>query len=93
MQPDPQVQSYLVAAGLVVAGIFGVVAVWKLTKSLLKLVFWFLALVAVATVVWWLLEREGLAPRLPPPAPTRTVPAKQVAAAVARARFPPFPWG
>ena len=37
MQADPQVQSFLVAAGLVVAAILGVVVVWKLAKSLLKL--------------------------------------------------------
>ncbi len=65
MSPDPQTQSYLVALGLVVVGIFGVVVVWKITKSLFKLAFWLAALCAVAILGWWLLAKEGLLP--PPP--------------------------
>ena len=81
MQPDSQVQSYLVAAGLVAVGLLGIVVVWKLTKSLLKLLFWFFALTAVAAAAWWLLTKEGLAPPLRPPEPAKPVPAKHVVAA------------
>lgn len=81
MQSNPQFQSFLVAAGLVVVGLFGVVVAWKITKSLFKLAFWFLALVVVIVTAWWLLAREGLLPTLPlqetprpaPAVPTQTV--------------------
>lgn len=75
MPQPPETQSYLVAAGLVVVGCFGLVVVWKLTKSLFKLVFWFAALLAVATAAWWLLARAGLLPPLPAIAPHQTAPA------------------
>ncbi|HTH47174.1 MAG TPA: hypothetical protein VMB21_06660 [Candidatus Limnocylindria bacterium] len=65
MLQHPQTQSYLVAVGLVLVGLFGLVVVWKITKSLIKLAFWLVALGAVACLAWWLLAKEGVLP--PPP--------------------------
>ena len=66
-------QSYLVTAGLVVVGCFGLLVAWKLTKSLFKLAFWFAALLVIAAAAWWLLAKEGILPPLPPTAPQPTV--------------------
>lgn len=65
MQSGPPAQSILVAAGLVVVGLLGIVVAWKITKSLFKLAFWSLAMGAVAFAAWWLLAREGILPPLP----------------------------
>ena len=39
MSLNPEAQSFLIAVGLVIVGIFGVVVVWEITKSLFKLAF------------------------------------------------------
>ena len=65
MSSNPQAQSFLIAVGLVIVGIFGVVVVWKITKSLFKLAFWLAALAAVALLAWWLLAKEGVLPPSP----------------------------
>ena len=77
MHSDPQVHSFLIAAGLVVVGLLGVVVVWKITKSLFKLAFWFVALGAVAALAWWLLAREGILPPLPIQEAPKPVPVGQ----------------
>lgn len=59
------VQGYLISAGLVVVAVIGLVVVWKVTKSLLRLAFWFAALVAVLIAGWWLLGKFGIL--APPP--------------------------
>ena len=81
MASDPQTQSYLVALGLVVVGLFGVVVVWKIAKSLFKLVFWLAALLAVITLAWWLLAREGIVPSPQPVGPPPHSPASNPMAA------------
>ncbi|HAB14902.1 MAG TPA: hypothetical protein DCE44_00480 [Verrucomicrobiales bacterium] len=58
-------QGYLIAAGLVVVAMIGLVVIWKVTKSLVRLLFWFVALLAVAIAAWWLLGKFGIL--APPP--------------------------
>lgn len=70
---DPQVHSAAVAAGLVVAGLLGLVVVWKITKSLVKLLLWLAVLLLLAGGTVWLLGEAGVMPRpatwlAPPPA-------------------------
>ncbi len=65
MLQHPQTQSFLVAVGLVIVGLLGLVVVWKITKSLFKLAFWLAALSAVAALAWWLLAKEGVLPAPP----------------------------
>ena len=71
---EPQVQTFAVAASLVVLGLLGLVVVWKITKSLLKLAFWLAALVALGAGAVWLLAESGVLPKpatwfqSPPPA-------------------------
>lgn len=77
MQTNPQAQSILIAAGLVVIGLLGIVVVWKITKSLFKLAFWFLALGVVTAAAWWLLAREGIVPPLPQMEPAKSTPVVQ----------------
>ena len=77
MQPTSEGHSFLIAAGLVVIGLLGIVVVWKITQSLFKLAFWFLALGVVAAAVWWLLAREGILPPLPQMEPAKPAPAVQ----------------
>lgn len=60
---EPQVQNFAVAAGLVVLGLLGLVVIWKITKSLLKLVFWLVALLVLGAGVLWLLGESGVIPR------------------------------
>lgn len=60
---EPQVQNFAVAAGLVVLGLLGLVVIWKITKSLLKLVFWLVALLALGAGALWLLGEAGVIPR------------------------------
>jgi hypothetical protein len=60
-----QVQSFAIAAGLVVVGLLGLVILWKVTKSLFTLAFWFAAAAAIAVAGWWLLAKEGILPPLP----------------------------
>ena len=50
MADDPQLRSFLVAAGLVVAAVVLLVAFWKITQSLLKLCFWAAVLAVIALV-------------------------------------------
>jgi hypothetical protein len=56
------VQNYGVAAGLVVIGLIGLYIVWKLTKSAIKLIFWFALLVGILAAAVWLLEKGGFLP-------------------------------
>ncbi|MBX3731304.1 MAG: hypothetical protein KF791_01775 [Verrucomicrobiae bacterium] len=58
-------QNIAVAVGLAVAALCGLVVVWKVTKSLLILLFWLAAGLAVAVAAWWLLARQGILPPLP----------------------------
>lgn len=58
-------QGYLIAAGLVVVAMIGLVVIWKVTKSLVRLLFWVAALLAVAAAAWWLLWKFGIL--APPP--------------------------
>ncbi len=62
-----EAKAYLLAAGLVVVALCGLVVVWKVTKSLLSLLFWFASLVVLAFGAWWLLAQFGILP--PPPLP------------------------
>lgn len=70
---EPQVQTFAVAAGLVLLGLLGLVVVWKITKSLLKLAFWLVALLLLGAGTVWLLGEAQIIPRpatwlAPPPA-------------------------
>jgi hypothetical protein len=56
------VQNYGVAAGLVVVGLIGLYIAWKLTKSAVKLIFWFALLVLLLAAAGWLLEKGGFLP-------------------------------
>ncbi|MEN9674494.1 MAG: hypothetical protein RIS76_390 [Verrucomicrobiota bacterium] len=58
-------QSFGIAAGLVVVGLFGLVIVWKVTKSLFTLAFWVAAALVIAVAAWWLLAKQGILPPLP----------------------------
>jgi len=60
---DPQVQNAAVAVGLVVLGLLGLVVIWKITKSALKLMFWLAALVLLSAGVLWLLGEAQIIPR------------------------------
>lgn len=56
MIPAP-LQNGLVLAGLVAVGILGLVVVWQITKSLIKLLFWLVALGLLVTGVLYLIDR------------------------------------
>lgn len=58
-------QSIAVAVGLVVVGLLGLVVVWKVTKSLVSLLFWIAAAAVIALSAWWLLSRQGILPPIP----------------------------
>lgn len=58
-------KSFGIAAGLVVVALIGLVIVWEVTKSLVKLIFWILAAVVVLAAAWWLLAAKGILPPLP----------------------------
>jgi hypothetical protein len=60
-------QSVAIAAGLVIVAIFGLVVVWNLTKSLVKLLLCVAALAVLGFAGWWLLAKQGMVP--PPPVP------------------------
>ncbi len=81
MADDPQVRSFLVAAGLVVAAVVGLVVFWKITKSLLKLLFWAAVLVVIVAGIAWLLAQEGIIPSWAPPAPVKSAPVNRTAVA------------
>lgn len=55
-------QSFGIAAGLVVVALFGLVVVWKVTKSMVTLLFWLVAAVLIAAAAWWLLAKQGILP-------------------------------
>jgi hypothetical protein len=59
---DPEVRTYLIAAGLVVVALLGLVVVWKVAASFLRLFFWILILGFLLAAGWWLLYRQGLVP-------------------------------
>jgi len=60
---DPQVQNAAVAVGLVILGLLGLVVIWKITKSVLKLMFWLAALVLLSGGALWLLGEAQIIPR------------------------------
>lgn len=60
-------KSFGIAAGLVVVALIGLVIVWEVTKSLVKLILWILAAVLVLAAAWWLLAAKGILPPLPSP--------------------------
>lgn len=66
---DPEARTYLIAAGLVVVALLGLVVVWKIAASFFRLFFWIIALGLLLAAGWWLLYRQGLVP-----APDWTVP-------------------
>lgn len=69
-------QSVAIAAGLVVVAIFGLVVVWNLTKSLVKLLLCVAALSVLGFAAWWLLAKQGVVPPPPlPNSPTKSRPA------------------
>lgn len=70
---DPQVQNAAVAVGLVILGLVGLVVIWKITQSLIKLLLWLVALLLLGAGVVWLLGEADAIPRpatwfTPPPA-------------------------
>ena len=62
---NPDLQSIGVAVGLVVVALLGLVIVWKVTQSLVKLLFWMAAAALVLLAAWWLLARQGILPPTP----------------------------
>ena len=60
-----EAQAFLIAAALVVVALCSLVVVWKVTKSLVKLVFWLASLVVLAVGAWWLLAKLGILPPVP----------------------------
>jgi predicted PurR-regulated permease PerM len=74
MADDPQLRSFLVAAGLVVAAVVVLVVFWKITQSLLKLCFWAAVLAVIVAAIAWLLAHEGIIPSWAPSAPFKTAP-------------------
>jgi|688.fasta_scaffold691286_1 hypothetical protein len=69
---DPQVQNAAVAVGLVILGLLGLVVIWKITKSVLKLMFWLIVLLVLGAGTVWLLGEAQIIPRpatwiAPPP--------------------------
>ncbi len=92
MADDPQLRSFLVAAGLVVAAVVLLVAFWKITQSLLKLCFWAAVLAVIVAAIAWLLAHEGIIPSWAPPAPVKTTPViRTVVASGVRSAFPQVP--
>lgn len=72
---DPEVRTYLIAAGLVVVAVLGLVVVWKVAASFMRLFFWMVLLGVLLTTGWWLLSKQGLVPvptSVSPPMPTST---------------------
>lgn len=67
-----QFQNVAVTVGLVVLGLLGLVVVWKITKSLVKLLLWFVVLLALGAGAVWLLGEGDVIPKpatwLAPPA-------------------------
>lgn len=60
---DPQVQNAAVAVGLVILGLVGLVVIWKITKSLIKLLLWLAALLLLCGGTIWLLGEANVIPR------------------------------
>ena len=59
---DPEARTYLIAAGLVVVALLGLVVIWKIAASFFRLFFWIVALGLLLAAGWWLLHRQGLVP-------------------------------
>ncbi|MBM3903068.1 MAG: hypothetical protein FJ379_13440 [Verrucomicrobia bacterium] len=59
---DPEVRTYLIAAGLVVVAILGLVVVWKVAASFVRLFFWMVLLGLLLVAGGWLLSKQGLMP-------------------------------
>lgn len=60
---DPQVQNAAVAVGLVILGLVGLVVIWKITQSLIKLLLWLVALLLLCGGTVWLLGEANVIPR------------------------------
>lgn len=72
---DPEVRTYLIAAGLVVVALLGLVVVWKVAASFVRLFFWMVLLGLLLAAGWWLLSKQGLMPvpaSVSPSVPTPT---------------------
>jgi predicted PurR-regulated permease PerM len=92
MADDPQFRSFLVAAGLVVAAVVGLVVFWKITQSLLKLCFWAAVLAVIVAALAWLLAHEGILPSWAPPGPVKSAPVNRtVVASGVRSAAPQVP--
>ncbi|MBN8249148.1 MAG: hypothetical protein J0L84_17100 [Verrucomicrobia bacterium] len=48
-----------------VVALLGLLVVWKVTKSLVSLLFWIAAAGLIALAAWWLLSRQGILPPIP----------------------------
>lgn len=59
---DPEARTYLIAAGLIVVALLGLVVVWKIAASFFRLFFWIVVLGLLLAAGWWLLYRQGLVP-------------------------------
>ncbi len=55
-----QFQNVAVTVGLVVLGLLGLVVVWKITKSLVKLLLWLAVLLALGAGTLWLLGEADI---------------------------------
>jgi hypothetical protein len=60
---QPQFESVMVAIGLAVLGLLGLVVVWKITKSLVKLLLWSAVLLALGAGTLWLLGEAKIISR------------------------------
>ncbi len=72
---DPEIRTYLIAAGLVVVAVLGLVVVWKVAASFVRLFFWMVLLGLLFAAGWWLLSKQGLMPvptSVSPSVPTPT---------------------
>ena len=70
---DPEVRTYLIAAGLVLVALLGLVVVWKVAASFVRLFFWMVLLGLVLAAGGWLLSKQGLMP-FPAPVPPSVPP-------------------
>ena len=59
---EPEARTYLIAAGLVVVALLGLIVVWKIAASFFRLFFWIVVLGLLLAAGWWLLYRQGLVP-------------------------------
>lgn len=58
-------QQYLLLGAVAVVGILGLAVAWRVAKSLLSLLFWFIVLGLVLAGAGWLLNQAHLLPAVP----------------------------